>query len=48
VPNEAQVERLRTGGVSDDHVDDVPSNSFNRIVDTVGIHIAKALRPDGI
>ncbi len=48
VPNEAQVERLRTGEVSDDPVDDVPSNSFNRIVDTAGIHTAKALPPDGI
>ncbi|WP_181038630.1 hypothetical protein [Arthrobacter sp. ZGTC131] len=48
MPNEAQVERLRTGEVSDDPVDDVPSNSFNRIVDTAGIHTAKALPPDGI
>ncbi|MDQ0823743.1 NADPH:quinone reductase-like Zn-dependent oxidoreductase [Arthrobacter sp. V1I7] len=47
VLSESQAEPLRTAGVSEVYVDDVPSNSFDRIVDAAGIDIAEALRPGG-
>ena len=48
VRREAQVEPLRAAGVSEVYVDDVPSNSFDRIVDAAGIDITEALRPGGV